>query len=238
MDKAFELQTRLVSGSSEFYGEDHGLTLKRKADLGLIYIQKDQLEQGITLLEEALADPSRHKSLPSYSPSLAFAYARAGKRDEAIRLIGQSIAQARVNLPEKSADLARKLVAGARVLNEVQDWETAQTYLREASDVILVELPDQVELGNVKAALGTTLLGLAEKLGEEDERRQALLVEAETCLTEGVAILKEKSASMPANVREPRIVETLEALVRLYTIWNLPDKAKPWRVELDARQVN
>ena len=174
--------------------------------------------EAIPLLEETYRAVKTHPTLRWVGPELLDAYEKAGKSAEAVKLVGELLADARKQFPKDSPQLAGQLARLGLVLLAVAGFAEAEPLLRECLAIREKAQPDAWTTFNTKSLLGGSLLG------------QKKYADAEPLLLAGYEGMKQREKSIPPQA-STRIPEALDRLIELYTATNKPDEAKKWRAE-------
>jgi tetratricopeptide (TPR) repeat protein len=180
---------------------------------------------------------------------LAGVLADLGRPNEAEPLFRERLEIARHALSAGHPGIANEIAPLAVALLDQQKDAEAEPMLRECLAIrekaLQPESPDYWLLANTRSMLGGALAGEGALLMDSDVAAGAAkLEEAEPLLLEGYAGLDaglRDNASVAANIRDQRIREALERIVKLYDAWDqiAPDagyaeKAAEWRARLDA----
>jgi TolA-binding protein len=96
----------------------------------------------------------------------------------------------------------------------------AEEHLHECLKAREARQPNAWTTANARSLLGGALLG------------QKRYTEAEPLLLEGHEGLRQQASNIPRAVRQQRLTEAVERLVRLYDAWGKKDKADEWRKKL------
>ena len=107
-------------------------------------------------------------------------------------------------------------------LLDTQQFEPAETKLRECLTLRQQLAPDDWSTFNAQTMLGASLAG------------QKKFADAEPLLRSAYAGLKaaESTKKLPAAAKA-RPTEALQRLIDLYTAWEKPDQAAEWKMKLD-----
>jgi serine/threonine protein kinase/tetratricopeptide (TPR) repeat protein len=156
------------------------------------------------------------KACAAYQSAKQFAKAEDWQRKWLAAIREQSGAE--------SLAYAGGLSALAPILIQQEKWDDGASVLRECLTIRVQKEPDVWTTFSTKSALGGCLV------------HQGRHAEAEPLLVDGYEGLKQCELQIPAPVRNARIIEALERLVRLYDAWGKPADAEKWRAVIDARK--
>jgi WD40 repeat protein/serine/threonine protein kinase/lipopolysaccharide biosynthesis regulator YciM len=232
-------------------GSDAPKTIEAADTLGRIYYQSGQYEKAIRPLEDVLKHrkAKRDPRTPNAMGMLGLAYKEAGRLKEAIAVLEEGAAKDRwvrqhlldayalagehakvVNLcqkqlagpgkkkPDKTYAQADLLARLGRAYLAQKKWSEAEPAARECLAIFEKTGPESWTVSNAQSLVGGSLLG------------QKKYAEAEPLLLKGYEGLKQwEKALEPPDA--PRLPETLDRLIDLYTAMNKPDEAKKWRAE-------
>jgi tetratricopeptide (TPR) repeat protein len=130
--------------------------------------------------------------------------------------------------------LASSLAPLGMVLIEREKHAEAQSILEKCLDIrrrVLTE--HDWTIANTMSLLGAAFVG------------QGRWVEAERLLMDGYTALEERRLSIPEDVRDTRLQEALERIVRLFESWDAAEpgkgyaeKAAQWRAKLEETSKN
>ena len=174
--------------------------------------------------------PNATPTLLLPSPALRFVgsalldgYVRAGKRDVAVKLAAELLADARQQLPSDHPLLAGTLASVGLSLLTVEAFAEAEPLLRESLTIREKSQPDAWTTFNTQSMLGGALLGLQK------------YAEAEPLLLAGYdgMIRQKDSIPEPGNSRIP---EALDRLIEFYNATDKPDDVEKWQTERSARR--
>src|SRR5262245_29217752 len=126
---------------------------------------------------------------------------------------------------ENSPQYARELNSLGMNLIEQGRGAEADPILRQCHRIRQKAEADVWTTFNTSSLLGAALL---------DQKKYA---EAEPLLVAGYEGMKAREAKIPA-LGKPRLIESLERLVRLYDEWAMPDRSEEWRNKLESERAN
>jgi tetratricopeptide (TPR) repeat protein len=198
-------------------GDDHPDTLHTAANLGVNYRDAGRAAEAIPLLEEAHRGVRRYPQLGWVTTNLLDAYTRAGRREEASRLVRQQVAAARKGLKPDSADLGNALASNGRVLLDLGDFAGAEAALRDSVTIREKLAPRAWTTANAKSLLGGALLG------------QGKVADAEPLLLAGYDGLTA-AGPLPPQARD-NPAAAADRLIRLYAGWEKPAEVAKWTAE-------
>jgi tetratricopeptide (TPR) repeat protein len=218
LDKSVPLFEQLLPLQEKKLGRNHSNTLHTVANLGVNYKDAGRLAEAIPLLEEAYRASRKVSTLRWVGTPLLEAYATAKKPVETRKLIGELIADARMNLPKDSPQLAGQMATFGLTLLEMRAYADAEPLLRECLSIREKKEPEAWTTFNTLSMLGGALLG------------QKKYADAEPLLVKGYDGMKAREKTIPPQ-GTTRIPEALDRLIALYTATNKPKEAKKWRAE-------
>ena len=223
LDKSVPLFEELLSLREKKHGRQHSNTQIAVANLGVNYKDAGRLVEALPLLDEAYQSSRRIPELLWIGGELLEGYVWAGKRTEAIQLIGGMLDDARRTLPKDSPQLAGSLAPNGLALLDLRAFAEAESLLRECLAIREKTQPDAWTTFNTQSMLGGALLG------------QKKYADAEPLLQKGYQGLKEREKTIPKEGGgEYRIPEALSRLIALYTATDKPDEVKKYK-ELRAK---
>jgi tetratricopeptide (TPR) repeat protein len=205
-------------------GRQHPDTQLTVANLGVNHKDAGRLDKAIPLLEEAYRASAEIPDLRWVGAPLLDAYAKAGRRDEATKLVQQLLADARKTLPKDSPELAGVLAQVSSILLQVKACVEAEPLLRECLAIREKTQPDVWNTFGARSMLGGALLG------------QKKCAEAEPLILGGYEGMKRREATIPPQGKV-YLTQALERLVQLYEATAKPDQAARWRKELEATKA-
>jgi serine/threonine protein kinase len=221
LNDSVPLFEELLTLQEKKFGRLHPQTQTVVANLGVNYKDAGRVAEAIPLLEEAYAASNKYPNLRVFGTPLLDAYSKAGKPAEAMKLIGELLADARKTLPKDNPQLAGMIAQFGLSLLEVKGYVEAEPLLRECLAIREKKEPDVWTTFNTQSMLGGALLG------------QKKYTDAEPLLLNGYEGMKAREKSIPAQAAT-RIPEALDRLIELYTATNKPDKVKKYQ-ELRAK---
>jgi eukaryotic-like serine/threonine-protein kinase len=205
-------------------GSDHPATLDVMNSLALTYGWNDQNEQSLALLEQ-LVELSIAKQGPEHPDvlvqrhNLAFIYRELRDYERAVE-VAQSALSLKALSPHNQENLLTRsgiLMTAASSLNQLSRWQEAEEAGREAVSIREKMMPGEWGFFYALGLLGESLLG-QDKFDEAD----TLLVQSH----EGLIAHAEK---IPVVVRQKRLHEAGERLVRLYLALGQPHEVEKWQ---------
>jgi serine/threonine protein kinase/thioredoxin-like negative regulator of GroEL len=224
VSRAIQVYEEILPRQRALLPADHRSTLTTMLNLGLAYCTAGQAEKGIPLLEQSW-QRVKAKFAPGTATvqhgriTVARGYLKAGEFDRADVLLREGLDWQRTNAsPESPTTLRLQAMLGYSLLHQRRYIE-AEPLLRQCLKVRDVKQPDAAATFAARALLGEALLG------------QKKLTEAEPLLLNGCEGMKKHEAESPLEARI-RVIEALEALVRLYETSGQTDQAAHWRTEL------
>src|SRR5262249_27677068 len=141
-------------------GRQHPNTLMIVGNLGVNYQDAGRFKEAIPLLEEAYAASKNHPQLRAFVRPLLDAYVMAGQPTEnAKRVIADTLAEARQQLPKDSPQLADRLALAGLTLLQIQAFAEAEPICRECLALREKLQPEAWTTFNTQSLLGGALLG-------------------------------------------------------------------------------
>jgi tetratricopeptide (TPR) repeat protein len=189
------------------------------------------LPQAIELSEECAA-LLREELGPNHPDTLSArnilfgAYMAASRFEDAFGLSEETLQLTRERLdaePQNSLALAGSLANHAQVLLRLEDWEKAESVLRECLEIREQHSPESWLTFNIRCVLGGVLLQLDK------------CEEAEPLLLDGYRGMHLRESAIPQDGKE-RLREAILSLVKLYETKDIPEEAAHWRAKLDETQ--
>jgi tetratricopeptide (TPR) repeat protein len=201
---------------SEAYPDRPLVRASIRETLGATYLELGEAAKAVQQYERALALRQEFQGYDNSSTvdcrnELAMAYRDAGRHDKASALFEQA--------SESPVHAAAQLAEAKKLLSQKKPVEAERT-LRSCLSTYQQIQPDGWAVFEAQSLLGAALL--------EQKRYK----EAESLLLSGYKGLKER-----ASGDKSRHAAGLEYLVRLYTDWGKPDKAKHWQEELQKTKA-
>ena len=222
LDKSRRLLEQLLEKRRGIMGPTHPDTLSTMQQLAKNHEEEGRLDESIALHEKVVQLRKTifgSKQIPQHQlemGSLARVYQRAGRLDEADRLLNEilEVCRKRDNNPRGRIDTADILGSRGRGLLLRQKFDQAEPLIREAVTIFQKYRPNQVKCYYWMSLLGEVLLG------------QHKYDEAEQFLLKGF----EGSKRLEHGRRY--VTEAGERVVRYYEITNQPEMARVWRDRL------
>jgi serine/threonine protein kinase/tetratricopeptide (TPR) repeat protein len=220
--KLHEEAARLFEAS---FGLDHPETRTCMANLGVDYLKLGQPKVAAPLLEEvhvwAQKQPADVQDRFAWlADALADAYEQAGQLARAEPFHRENLALARKRFGAEDPRTATEMAALSNNLLRQEKYIPAEAVLRECLALCEKKHPDHWATFQARALLGKALLG------------QQKYAEAEPLLLQGYEGIKQRAATIAAEVRTRCLTRALQYLVELYDAWGDPDKAAPWQKKL------
>ena len=220
-------------------GADHPDTLTTLNNLAMAYQAAGRLPEALPLFEQAAQGIEKRRFQHEYSvriiPNTFRAYEQAQQFDKADewRRKWLNFAKQQVG-PESPAYAGELAMFGLSLLSRKQ-WAEAEATLRECLTIREKSQPDAWTTFNTMSMLGGALLGRAGSVGDASEKAK-LLAEAEPLLLKGYEGIQDRRASPGSDpqivaAQKPRLLETLDRLIELYTTLEKPDEVKKWQAE-------
>ena len=218
VDKVVPLLQEALEQLKASIGPMHPKTLTTMYNLGQAYCDSGKLDLALPLFEEAYRSGKQVPALQDLAMRLLTSYLKAGKSLEAIALVKDLVAEARLQLPQESIAIAGRLGMLGSVLLQYKVFSEAEPLLRECLAIREKAESDNWTTFNTQSMLGGTLLG------------QKKYAEAEPLLRAGYEGMKrrEKMISPQGSIRIP---EAIDRLIDLYLATNKRDEAKKWQAE-------
>jgi tetratricopeptide (TPR) repeat protein len=224
-DQAIPLFEEALELSKTELGPDHPESLRTQVNLAINYRETGKYPQAISLLEAVHRKDGKQPDHAWVGRELLVAYVRAGKTAEATALAAEQIRAAREHCPADSLQLAAALTNAAQGLLEAKMDADAEPLLREALSLREKRAPSDRDTHHARSLLGGALLS------------QRKYPDAEPLLLNGYRGLRQTEAKILPQVKDVRLRDALERLVRLYEALGKPDEAAKWKKELEAAWV-
>jgi serine/threonine protein kinase len=225
LDKSVPLFEECYQWQLARFGRDDPGTYQVRYFLGINYSDAGRFKEAIPLLEESLQATKNNPALVADGPktgmALLDAYAKSGEKDKFHALLSEQLTEARSVIPKGTPMLAGTLAHFGLALLEQQEWNQAESLLRECLAIREATEPDSWTTFNTKSLLGGALLG------------QNNYDEAEPLLLAGYEGMKQRETSIPEQGKV-RILEAIVRLVQLYEATDKKDAAANWQRELEA----
>jgi tetratricopeptide (TPR) repeat protein len=211
-------------------GPDNPQTLLSMANLGLTYRDAGRLKEAIPPLETALKRGRKRSgempaSLAWVPDALAETYERAGQFDKSETIYRDALEQVERKLGPYDLRTATVLAYLGQNLLKQNKHTDAEPLLRRCLIVREAKQPNDWTTFNARSELGEALLG------------QKKFAEATPLLVEGYQGMKQRQDKIPPALRQIRLIEALERLVRLYEATGENEKASGWRKKLDEAKA-
>ena len=220
LDKSSPLFEESAKFEEEKLGRRHPDTLLIFANLGINYKDAGRISDALPLLLETNQASKLDSNLRFVGIHLLDGYVKAGMPQEAKRIATELQADARVNLPWDSPQLARELSNIGDALLRLEQFGEAEPLLREALEIYNAKEPEVWTTFQTHSLLGGCLLG------------QKKFAEAEPLLLAGYLGMEQRKDNLaPRNLI--RIPESIERLIELYTAIEKPVDAAKWQQILD-----
>ena len=223
LDKSILLFEEVLRLQKAKLGPLHPDTLNTAVNLGMNYKDAGRVAEALPLLEEGYRAAKKYPSLRGVGNQLWDGYVRAGRTKQAAALAKELLADARLQLPKESPQLAGQLAAVAMSLLYAKALTEAESLLRECLAIREKVEPNAWTTFSTKSMLGAALSG------------QKKYPEAEPLLLAGYEGMKQREAKIPA-AGKLRLTEALEHLIQHYEILDKKEEAAKWRKELEARK--
>jgi eukaryotic-like serine/threonine-protein kinase len=205
-------------------GLDHPSTLNSMNNLAGSYKSVERLADSVGLYEKTLemytAKVGRsHPDTLGVMGNLADVYLRNNQPEKALPLFEEFVQGQRERSDPRDPRFAGLLAAVSHVLLQHQQFANAESYLRESLSIRAEKAENDWSLFDTKSMLGNALSG------------QNKLPEAEPLLVEGYQGLKERESHIPIS-EKPHLIEAIQRLIDLYTVWEKPNEVSKWQEEL------
>jgi tetratricopeptide (TPR) repeat protein len=210
-------------------GPAHADTLDTMHNLAMNYGDVDRFAESLTLHEKVLElrkSTYGHENNPAWClRTFAQVCQRAGKLDEADRLLRDALAHTRKQNDSHAQRLGKANSLGWRALNLLlqQQYATAEPLAREAVAIFEKRRPDDPRRFYWVSVLGDVLLG------------QKKYHEAETLLLQGYEGMKRREARILAPEKR-LLVEAGDRIVHCYEATRQTEKARMWRAKLPTEK--
>jgi serine/threonine protein kinase len=224
-DAAESLHREALTMQRRLLGDEHPEVLITLENLGLVYLRTKRYDETFRLLDEILA--MRRKHLGDDHTTVARTLANIGTvklvvKDypAAVTSLSEAIARLRTTLGSTHAELVNPLLSLGDALHGAGSPDAAETRYREALTIGLKAYPadDHPEIARGRRQLGNLLVA--------DQR----FAEAEPLLLAAAAAREKRLGRDHATTRA-----VVADVVKLYDVWNKPDKAAEWRQRAGAR---
>ncbi len=217
-DKVVPLLEETLERLKAMIGPRNPKTLTTMYNLGEAYCESGRLELALPLFEEAYRAGKKVPKLQGLAMTLLDSYRKLGKTHEAIALVKELIAEARLQLPKDGLAMAGQLANLGSVLLQLKAFGEAEPLLRECLAIRAQAEPDVWTTFNTQSLLGEALLG------------QNKYDEAEPLLLAGYEGMKLREKAIPFTANN-RILAALDRLIGFYSVTNKPDAVKKWHAE-------
>jgi serine/threonine protein kinase len=226
-NRSIPLYEEMVEQQKKLHGAEHRETLFALANLGVNYRDAGRLEDGLRCLEDALAGL---RKLPDPKPGwlawlqgeLVGTYDGAKQYAKAEPLYREFLQQSRKQHGDENPRTVGLMAQLGLNLLAQKKYDEAEKTLRECLVIREKKQPDDWSNFNTKSMLGDALLG------------QKKFDDAEPLLKDGYVGMKQRREKIPEVVRQLRITEALQRLVRLYEATGNTDEAAKWLNELET----
>jgi serine/threonine protein kinase/tetratricopeptide (TPR) repeat protein len=219
-DKSVPLLEQLHENERTILGPNDDLTLFTMHQLALYYLDVNRFDESIALHEQALN--GRESALLPKDPwwTLTFGQAcqRAGKLDQADRLLRQALEESKRKDPQLAVSANAFGWLGQNLLLQ-QRYEEAEPVARQA---VATRASEEGRHLYWVSLLGAVLLG------------QQKYAEAEPLLLKGYNGLKQREATLAAPQRHT-LIEAGERVVHFYEVTGQQDKARLWREKVTTK---
>jgi tetratricopeptide (TPR) repeat protein len=218
----------LLEKQRSICGPAHTDTLHNMHQLALIYMNVNRFTDSIALHEKLLelytsASDGKHDSTTWCMLTFAQACQRAGKLDQADRLLRGALSQIRNRDDSLGRRQGKANALGWLALNLLlqQKCVEAEPPAREAVAIFEKDLPDERQRFYWISLLGAVLLG------------QHRYSEAEPLLLQGYEGLQKREASLIGGSKH-WLAEAGERIVRFYKETRQPEKVREWQAKLSS----
>lgn len=227
--ETIEQGLRRIAGSyMEIDLNDQPDAVSLMIDLGVLYRENGKFRPSIELFERAKLfadDPSIRSQILA---ELRASYARAGDKEKVMMLINEELQKLRGSVSSPDPEIASYLVELASDLMMIGNHADAVPLLREALSIRQKNAPGSWVVFNTQSMLGESIAESA-----SDSQGKESLIEAGSLLKAGYEGLCAVETTIPALVRETRLVESLTRLVRYSQISGDSDAETQWRKKID-----
>jgi tetratricopeptide (TPR) repeat protein len=233
LPQAIELLQQVRDRSVKKLGPEHPQTIVAWHNLGWAYQIAGKSEQALPLLEQAAKGMQKGKFQYHHAAGIVahviacheelkqFARAESWRR----KWLAVVKERAGAESPAYAGELA---ALGLNLLKQNQ-WTNAELVLRQC-----LRLREKLARGAKPAVLPWLIANTRSMLGEA-LAGQKQFADAKSLLLAGYQAMKERQATIPQQVRQLRLGEALERVVKLYDAWEKKDEAAKWRKERDSR---
>ena len=224
---AISVMNDVVSLQENQFGRQHPETRQSVASLAVYHLSAGQLDQAITLLEEAFVNGELTPDLLWIGGVLKTAYLKAKRLPDYQKLAEEELKVVRSNATEEPQELAQTLLSTAQGYLLLHSFERAQELLQEYLQLSKIGEPRSRTREYAKSLLGEARFSVAQSLADSNSRME-MITDAESLLIESLDKMN------PTDVRPPpfiatRIPEVLELLIELNTILEKPERAEKYR---------
>ncbi len=218
-EESIPLFEELLELAMEVHGADHSLTIRNMANLAVNYKDSGVVEKAIPLLEQARLASEGNSSFNWIKPHLFAAYLKSGRQQEVRRMIVEELEEK----PQKSS-LESRQIAAVCVMegwNRIKSGDAAgaEELLRAGWEYRRNHAPEVWSTPNAASLLGEALLNQ----GQQDE--------AGDLLVSGYEGLKDTADQIPQAIREQRLSEALDRLIRLAEETDDQEQLQKWLTE-------
>jgi hypothetical protein len=208
-------------------GKGHPDTVMTLANLAVNYRDAGRLKDAVERADEFLILYHRLPALSRpavawFVPQAAGIFEAAGLHARAEEVCRHLADEVRKEVgPADPRTAVALAVLGLNLLKQ-QKWGDAEPVLRECLGIREKQEADKWSTFNTRSMLGEVLV------------EQKKYAEAEPLLLRGYEGLVQRQDQIPPPVKQVRLTEALERLVRLYDGWGRKESADQWRTKLEA----
>lgn len=264
LDQSIPRFEQLLNAYKKVFGVEHPNTLAGMANLGVNYRDAGRLTDAIDMLEQASRLGSSQANVSWIRRELLIAYELAEKREKAVGLAKELLADSRKSLSDASPQLASALLLAGSTLVRLQAWADAESPLLECLSINENQESNGNRMANVQALLGESLLGQKKFADSESVLRQCLAIrqreeptgwrtpntqlllgeallgqekffEAEPLLLQGFDGLSKQEAIIPSTCKD-RLIVAASQLVKIYEACGKTEEAAHWRSKIAKAQ--
>jgi serine/threonine protein kinase/tetratricopeptide (TPR) repeat protein len=227
LETSRQLVESLIEKRRAILGPTHFLTLETMEQLGTIYYHEQRFAESMDLLEKILnaietTYGTQHDRTTGARKNFARACMRAGKFDQADRLLREALEQVRRLEDSHGRRVGIANCFGWLAVNLLlqQKYVECEPLAREALAIYEKIMPDAPWRFYWESVVGAALLGRQE------------YAEAEPLLLRGYEGIKQRAIN--AQIKG-QVIETGQWLVHFYEATNHPDQAAAWREKVNLK---
>jgi tetratricopeptide (TPR) repeat protein len=218
IDRAVSLNLQALELQTKHQGEHRLPTLETMGRMGVMYKSMGQVDEAMQVLSQAYEPGRRFPRLRKWLvPELIDAYVQSGMKAEAQELFKHTMAETKNAIPKNSLERANWLANYGLPLLKLEMLTEAESILRESLTIRQREAPDVWSTFYTMSQLGGALLG------------QQRIEEARPLLLDGYEGLKLRADKIPGAYRNPRLLESIDRLIKLAEATDNTDDLAKWK---------